>query len=91
MQRPLQRAGHRHAAEFLERRRRLSQPPSSRARIDFLNDSGSVTVWVLGSNTGGLRSAVGERLGDRPSGQSGHLAEHFARGVGVDVGVVTLT
>jgi hypothetical protein len=34
----------------------LSQPPSIRARIDFLKDSGSFTEWVLGSNTGGLRS-----------------------------------
>ena len=34
----------------------LSQPPSSSARIDFLKASGSVTVWVSGSNTGGLRS-----------------------------------
>ena len=35
----------------------LSQPPSSRARTDFLKDSGIATEWVLGSNTGGLRSA----------------------------------
>ena len=34
----------------------LSQPPSVTARTDFLNDSGKVTEWVLGSKTGGLRS-----------------------------------
>ena len=35
----------------------LSQPPSMTARTDFLNDSGSATECVSGSNTGGLRSA----------------------------------
>jgi hypothetical protein len=34
----------------------LSQPPSMVTRTDFLKDSGSLTVWVAGSNTGGLRS-----------------------------------
>ena len=33
-----------------------SQPPSSMARTDFLNGSGSVTENVLGSKVGGLRS-----------------------------------
>ncbi|AMC62049.1 Uncharacterised protein [Mycobacterium tuberculosis] len=34
----------------------LSQPASSIALTDFLNDSGSITEWVFGSKTGGLRS-----------------------------------
>ena len=34
----------------------LSQPASSTARTDFLNDFGSVTEKVFGSKTGGLRS-----------------------------------
>ena len=49
----------------------LSQPPSSSARTDFLNDSGSVTVCVLGSNTGGLRSASAN---DSAIGPSASLA-----------------
>ena len=57
--------------------------PSSTARTDFLNASGSVTECVFGSKVGGLRSRVGERLGDRPLGQPGHLAQHLAGGVDV--------
>ena len=64
----------------------LSQPPSSSARIDFLKAAGSVTVWVSGSKTGGLRSAVGERLGERPLGQPGDLGEHLAGRFLVQVG-----
>ena len=68
----------------------MSQPPSSSARIDFLNESGSVTVWVLGSNTGGLRSASANDSAIGALGQPGHLAKHLAGGVDVQIGVVAL-
>ena len=45
----------------------LSQPPSMKARTDSLNDSGSVTVWVFGSNTGGLRSPSTNDAASGPS------------------------
>ena len=45
----------------------LSQPPSMTARTDFLNASGSVTVWVLGSKTGGLRSPSSKDSATGPS------------------------
>ena len=66
----------------------LSQPPSITARTDFLNASGSATVWVFGVENWRVAVAVGKRIGDRALGQPGHLGEHFARGVGIEVGVL---
>ena len=45
----------------------------------------------LGVEHRGIAVSVGERFGDRPLGQSGHLAEHLAGGVDVDIGVVART
>jgi len=35
---------------------RRHHSPSTNVRYDFFTDSGSVTEWVAGSKTGGLRS-----------------------------------
>ena len=45
----------------------LSQPPSVMARTDFLNGSGSLTVCVSGSKTGGLRSLSANESAMGPS------------------------
>ena len=68
----------------------LSQPASSSARTDFLNDSGSVTEWVLGSKTGGLRSASANDSASGPSASRAISPSMSRGGVGVEVGVLAL-
>ena len=48
-------------------RSRRYHSPSSMALTDFLNDSGSVTEFVAGSKTGGLRSASTKDAATGPS------------------------
>ena len=66
----------------------LSQPPSRMARTDFLNDSGSVTECVLGSNTGGLRSPSANDSAIGPSASRAISPSISRGGVGVQVGVL---
>ena len=86
---PLQRAGHRHAAELLVEAD-LVPAAVEMARTDFLNDSGSVTVCVLGSNTGGLRSASANDSAIGPSASRAISPSISRGGVGVQVGVCAL-
>ena len=44
----------------------------------------------LGVEHRGIAVRVGERLGDRPLGQPGDLAQHLAGRVGVEIGVLAL-
>ena len=53
------------------------------ALTDFLNDSGSVTEFVAGSKTGGLRSASTKDAAIGPSASLRISAEHTAGGLGV--------
>ena len=85
MQRPLQRAGHRHAAEL------LVEADLVPAAVDdgadrLLERLGQRDGVRLGVEHRRIAVAVGERIGDRALGQPADLAEHLARGVDVEVG-----
>ena len=60
------------------------------ARTDFLNDSGSVTECVLGSNTGGLRSPSANDSAIGPSASRAISPSISLGGVGIQVGVLAL-
>ena len=91
VQRPRQRAGHRHAAEFLGEADACPSRRRCTARTDFLNGSGSVTEWVLGSKTGGLRSPSANDSAIGPSASRAISPSISRDGVGVEVGVLALT
>ncbi len=58
---------------------------SHRALNDFLKDSGSATVCVSGSKTGGVAVRIGERFAKRSLGQACDLCQHVADSVGIQV------
>ena len=61
------------------------------ARTDFLNGSGSVTEWVLGSNVGGLRSLSANDSAIGPSASRAISPSISRGGVDVQIGVLALT
>ena len=59
--------------------------PCCQARTDFLNDSGRVTVCVVGVERRRVAVGVGERFRERPLGQPRRLVEHLSHGLAVEV------
>ena len=58
---------------------------SHRALNDFLKDSGSATVCVLGIEDRGVAVRIGERFAKRSLGQACDLCQHVADSVGIQV------
>jgi len=90
VQGPDHRLGHRGAAQLLVDAD-LVQPASMTARTDCLNESGSATECVWGSNTGGLRSASTNDSATGPSA-SRLISVNISRAVSASkVGVFAFT
>ena len=87
---PLQRPGHRHAAELLVEADLVpaAVEQSADRLLERLGDRHTVG---LGVEHRGVAVGVSERFCDRTLGQPDHLAQHFGSGVDVQVGVCALT
>ena len=89
VQRPHERLGRGHAAEFLVEADAVPAAVEHGAHrlLERLGQRHRVRLGIEGR---GVAVAVGERFGDRTLGQPGHLAEHLAGGVDVQIGVLAL-
>jgi hypothetical protein len=89
-ERPLQRAGHRHAAELLFEADLVPAAVEQSAHR-LLEGRGQGDGVGRGVEDRRVAVAVGERIGDRALGEARDLVEHFSGSVGVQVGELAVT
>ena len=88
VQRPHHRGGHRHAAEILVQADLVPAALDERANrlLERLGQGHRVGVGVEDRR---VAVALDERLRQRTLGEAGHLVEHLAAGVGIEIAEIT--